>query len=642
MTVRVLYGAVFVVVLPAGLVVWSHYSAAAVTLPVPEPAWAGWVAVAIGLAFTALGMILLWLRGGGLPMNAFPPRSFVATNVYRWIPHPIYTGFCLICGGVAMAARSASGFWLVTPAAILGCAALVLGYERLDLRARFGSAAVASVRLLPADGDGPPTWSDRARFLLSVLLPWMVLYGITTAAGVLPGAHSAALSLERNWPVWSWTYSIYASLYPLTLLVPFLARSTGDLRRLSTSIWMAIAIVYPAFFLFPVFAPHRSVIGSGVLAHALILDQRQYLDTAVFPAFHAIWAILITAVIWRQGASRLWGCLWAAAVAVSCVTTGMHNVADVVAAFAVSLVVLRTGSIWQAARGATECIANSWREWRLGPVRVINHALYGAAAATVGLAIVGALLGPGHSWELLCVGAGGLLGAAIWAQVIEGSARLLRPFGFYGGLLGVFLVALCFSDRWQLLAVCCVAAPWIQGIGRLRCLVQGCCHGGTAPESIGIRYRHPRSRVFAEGLAGQPIHATPLYSILWCIVMGLLVLRLWTIEAPYSLIIGIYGIVSGAGRFVEEAYRGEPQTPVVGGLRLYQWIAAGLAVLGAAITCLPSGGSSFSPTLSAMAITIAVAFGVVSGAALGVDFPGSNRRFSRLAPAEILSREDGE
>src|SRR5579871_4951859 len=147
---RILYGAIFVVLLPLLLVLWAHATASEITLPVPEPAWIGWIVASIGLAFMTQGMIALWTRGGGLPMNAFPPQRFVASDIYAWIPHPIYTGFSLICGGVAIATRSSSGFWLVTPVVVAGCAALVLGYERIDLQKRFGDS-VAHVHLLPAD-----------------------------------------------------------------------------------------------------------------------------------------------------------------------------------------------------------------------------------------------------------------------------------------------------------------------------------------------------------------------------------------------------------------------------------------------------------------------------------------------------------
>jgi prolipoprotein diacylglyceryltransferase len=64
-----------------------------------------------------------------------------------------------------------------------------------------------------------------------------------------------------------------------------------------------------------------------------------------------------------------------------------------------------------------------------------------------------------------------------------------------------------------------------------------------------------------------------VYSILWNVVIAFAVTRLWLIHAEFSVIVGLYLILTGLGRFVEEAYRGEPQTPIIGGLRLYQWIA---------------------------------------------------------------------
>jgi prolipoprotein diacylglyceryltransferase len=69
-------------------------------------------------------------------------------------------------------------------------------------------------------------------------------------------------------------------------------------------------------------------------------------------------------------------------------------------------------------------------------------------------------------------------------------------------------------------------------------------------------------------LGGVPAHPTPLYSILWNVVIALAVGRLWSLRAPLGFIAGVYLLLGGVGRFVEEAYRGEPQTPVHAGLRL--------------------------------------------------------------------------
>jgi prolipoprotein diacylglyceryltransferase len=120
----------------------------------------------------------------------------------------------------------------------------------------------------------------------------------------------------------------------------------------------------------------------------------------------------------------------------------------------------------------------------------------------------------------------------------------------------------------------------MQAIGRLRCLVNGCGHGSAAPRELGIRITHVRSRVTRLAkLSDVPIHPTQLYSILSNIFLGLVLLRLWHSGCPLSLICGVYGIGNGVSRFVEEAYRGEPQTLIVRGLHLYQWIAMGSVVL---------------------------------------------------------------
>jgi len=319
-----------------------------------------------------------------------------------------------------------------------------------------------------------------------------------------------------------------------------------------------------------------------------------------------------------------------AAVAISCVTTGMHYVIDVVWAFAIAPAVLEPQSSWELLRRAAERLANSWREWRIGPIRIINYALYAGLAALVQFAIVLAAVGPVPHWKVLVTCIVGLVAAAAWAQWVEGSSLLRRPFGFYGALIGVGLSCLFFRERWILLGAQCLAGPWTQAIGRLRCLVNGCCHGRATSPVIGVRVNVPRSRVvYMSRLAGVPIHATQLYSIAANVFLGLLLSRLWVSGCSLSWIVGIYGIGNGVGRFIEEAYRGEPQTPVLFGLRLYQWTALATVVAGAVITTLTSPSPPHLQ-LSLNDVALASAFGLFVAAAMGVDFPESNRSFARL------------
>lgn len=94
---------------------------------------------------------------------------------------------------------------------------------------------------------------------------------------------------------------------------------------------------------------------------------------------------------------------------------------------------------------------------------------------------------------------------------------------------------------------------------------------------------------------------------------------------------GVYLILSGLGRFVEEAYRGEPQTPVFWGLRLYQWIALVTVFLGAAITTLVRTPRTPVPVMHPSSVLVALLCGIAVWFVSGIDFPESSRRFARLS-----------
>jgi protein-S-isoprenylcysteine O-methyltransferase Ste14 len=644
---RVLYGALFVVAVPAGLALWAVAAAPAVALRRVQSLPAGISLAAAGLMLMALGARELIVQGRGLPMNAFPPARLVRSGPFRWIRNPMYIGFGLACAGVSILTGSASGLWLVTPVASLAAAALVYGFERPDLARRFGSDALRPPLLsLPRGGDAPPTRSMRAAVGVWVLLPWVVTYYAAQALGPAPDAFHNTLGFERGWPVWQWTEALYASCYLFVPLTALLIPTQRALRRFAVSGGIATLVVGLFWLSVPVVAEHRPFEPTTLFGRLLAAEQHASTGVAAFPAFHVLWG-LIAAVGWtavgQQRGQRAWaliGWSWAGLIAISCLTTGMHGVIDVLAAGLLFLPLSNPLATWGRVRTATERIANSWREWRVGSLRLINHGLYAAGAAAVGFVITATATGPEHYRAVLWMSLCSLLGAGIWGQLFEDSSRLLRPFGWYGGVAGALAGALSAplfgAPVIPLLAAMAVAAPWIQMLGRVRCLVQGCCHGGLAAEGVGIRYRHPRSRVVQLAhLTGQPIHATPLYSIAGNLIVGAVLLRLRTLGAADTLVLGIFLILNGLARFVEEGYRAEPQTPVIGGLHSYQWLAIASVLGGAWCTTLTAGSTraGFGP-VEPRVILGALAFGLLAGVAMGVDFPQSNRRFSRLAAAD--------
>jgi protein-S-isoprenylcysteine O-methyltransferase Ste14 len=285
-------------------------------------------------------------------------------------------------------------------------------------------------------------------------------------------------------------------------------------------------------------------------------------------------------------------------------------------------------------RGA-EAVANSWQEWRLGRVRMMSHGIYAAVGATAGVGLAAWLAGPGTLGWIAVATIAAEVGSALWAQFVEGSPQLLRPYGYFGaviaGALTCGVLGLFGLDGWRLVSAMAVGGCVTQVFGRLRCLVQGCCHGRPIDRAWGLRYHHERSRVVRlSQLGGIRLHPTPVYSMAWTtLTLGVLVV-LWLLAFPLPFIGGAYLTLVGIGRFAEEHYRGEPQTAWVAGLRLYQWLAIGFVVAGAGITAV-AGAPAPVPVLPGAAALPALALvAVVTYVAFGVDFPNASRRFSRL------------
>ncbi len=637
---KVAYALLFAIVLPLILVWWASATSEVVVLPVVPYAPFGPIVAGAGLLLMLMGGRALWIHGHGLPMSPFPPPVYVSNAVYRFTPHPIYVGFTLVCFGIALSTESVSGTWLVTPAVALACAALVTGFERHEIRNRFGEGTVRRplIALPVKSGENPTGW-DRASVFVLVFLPWTVVYEAVYRLGIPPDAIEAYLPFERGWPVLEWTEAVYGSVYLLVMAAPFVVRSRKALRHMAVTGLIATAVVCFIYITVPVIAPPRPFEPSSLLGRALQVERAMSHTVAAFPAFHVIWS-LIAAEAWasRSRLFALIGWVWAIAIAISCVTTGMHAIADLVAALAVFLVLRRSATVWKKLRDLAEYVANSWHEWNLGSARVINHGLYAAIGGAVGFLIAANFAGSDVLEELVFIHFAGLTGAALWAQKLEGSSKLSRPFGYYGSVLGAMAAAIAVGvitgNTLLLLAAIALEAPWMQAIGRGRCLVQGCCHGKPTNEKIGIRHTHSRSRVCRlADLKDVPLHPTPLYSILANVVIGIFLLRLWSLSASLSMVAGVYLILAGIARFVEESYRGEPQTALVGGLRLYQWLAIVSFAVGIVITTLPSGVAAGLPTtFEPRTLIAALTFGAATGIAMGVDFPRSARRFARLAP----------
>jgi protein-S-isoprenylcysteine O-methyltransferase Ste14 len=614
---KLLYALVFLVFLPAGLWFWAKYTGEIISFPVIESKIPGTILLVTGGSLMLWGMFALYRFGNGLPMNAYSPPKFVTKGPYRLFRHPIYWGFGMITVGYFIFSGSASGLWLVTPVTIMGMFALVLGFESIDLKRRFPDQFIRTVLDYPENKNDVADLRDRLTCLLWVG-SYLVIsnFVVDKWHGMVPPSFSDPLNLI---PVPG--NSVVSFLSPVFLIAaPFVLKSKAILREWEVSGFIALTYLVFIALLYPgIGAQYFPVDGQVIFtvqAFLLFISAKaMFKQSGVIAVSSAVIALLLSGI-----------------QIISC-RMPMLSLAISVLIFLLSANYTR---IWIFLRNTAEKIANSWKEWTFGKIRIINHGVYVGYGAFLGILLCGILAGKDYSFAILVFMIICLVFAALWAQIIEGSPKLKRPFGYYGSLVGIpfgiLVVWAMDCNGWVVIGVSSIAMTWVQANGRLRCLVNGCCHGRRSDNPmVGIRYFHPRSRVCnISGLKGELVHPTQLYSILWLTVVGLLLLALWNNGCSSPFIFGLYLILTSLGRFVEEAYRGEVQTPVLGGLHLYQWTAIVVMIIGIIMTTVQIDPVIIHPGFNWESVWAGLIGGIFVFFAMGVDFPNSNARFSRL------------
>jgi len=490
---------------------------------------------------------------------------------------------------------------------------------------------------LPADEDHSPGLRERISVYVLVLIPWTLVYELFVALGIPPDAVIAYLPFEQHIPIIEWTEVVYAATYIFVTLVPLVAATSRILREFSITALFSIVVMSLLFIIFPFIAPPREFVPQGFLGRLLLFERNYDTAAAAFPSYHVVWAIISARALAQSFPHKklLWW-LIALLITVSCITTSMHALVDVVAGAVMGFLFLHYKPIWAWIRSLTERIANSRREKIIGPVRIINIGIYTGLAGGIGILICGTLLGSGNICNILLIAFSALIMAGLWGYIFGIFSAPLRAYGYYGSVIGVFLGVLLArlygGSMWLLLAAFAVAGPAVQVIGRLSCLVQGCCYGHEAPPSIGIRYQHPHSQVCrSTNLAGVPLHPTPLYSILWNMILAIILGRLWSLHVDTTLIAGLYLILSGLGRFIEEFFRGDPQIFVLSKFRLNQLMAIISVIAGALIMIANSGQKPPEPNFNFLTVIVAILFGLITFFTMGIDFPNSTRPFARVS-----------
>jgi phosphatidylglycerol:prolipoprotein diacylglycerol transferase len=171
---------------------------------------------------------------------------------------------------------------------------------------------------------------------------------------------------------------------------------------------------------------------------------------------------------------------------------------------------------------------------------------------------------------------GGLLGARL-VHVIDHVANnwdyySIHPgevgkyiFGFaglalYGAIIGAILAILIyarvrrvpFSNLIGVFDCLAVGAPVAQAIGRVGCIINGCCYGIPSSLPWSFIYTHPNS---ACSLLNVPLHPAQLYFLLWNLIVFAIIWKLQRKLKPQGSLFLLYLCLYSAGDFALRFFR---------------------------------------------------------------------------------------
>lgn len=148
---------------------------------------------------------------------------------------------------------------------------------------------------------------------------------------------------------------------------------------------------------------------------------------------------------------------------------------------------------------------------------------------------------------------------------------LVRAGGvFYGGLLAALAVALWLVRRYRLnmWTTADLMAPGIalgHVVGRLGCLLAGCCYGRPTDVPWGVVFTDPAAAANVGTPLGIPLHPTQLYDAGAELLIMLFLLATERRGKPFpGRTFWWYMLLYGVSRFIVEIYRGDDRGMMMG------------------------------------------------------------------------------
>lgn len=177
---------------------------------------------------------------------------------------------------------------------------------------------------------------------------------------------------------------------------------------------------------------------------------------------------------------------------------------------------------------------------------------------------------------------GALLGALLFDLLLHfrnfKTSHYQAGLVFYGAIFGGPLLVVYYLKRFKLniasyLDIAAVAIPFSHSIGRLGCVLGGCCYGKPAGSWPGLIYRDPKTPAFLLSRAFIPLHPVAFYEAVGLVTIGIGLYFALRYKRLKNKLFSMYILLYAFLRFILEFLRGDRAREFFGYLSTSQWIA---------------------------------------------------------------------
>jgi hypothetical protein len=556
---RIFNSSLLIVLIPAILILWAGCTGNAVTLPVPDPLLFGYLPLFAGVALLFSGAVYQFKKTEELPGNVIQPEISGKAVLAKITGYPVCTGAAMICFGLSAVSGSSSGFWLVSPLFALMIIAVTRGFNDYRTRPGIDAGAHEPFLSLPPASDISPLFPERIKSCFLAFIPWLLMYEAFIFIGAPDDPVSTNLPFEDHLPVWEFSEIFYLLAFVFSLSVPFVLKTSRQLRFFVFDIWFTTFFVGIIFMVFPLVVEQRDFIPRSFLGRLILFERSTDGESGALPSGHVIWAFLSAA--WFTVSYPRYSWAWytlAVVISASCMTTAAHSIADVVAGYVAFLIVIYRKQLWGHILQKAEQLSVCRRNWKIGTVRISVYGISLGIAGFVAVLLAGFFIGEAHV-----------------------------PPGFF-----IFTGSLA------------MAAPWALAIGRLGFLLKGKNQGVVEEENGDISIIQTGSGT--DGISyrnGDGLFPGQIYSAVTDLITGLVLISLFNLGMSSSFISGIYLILTGTANLAKETSLSRDRPLLRGRMNSSHLIAIIFILSGIFFTSVPgSPVLSFSPNLLSLAL----------------------------------------